>query len=682
MQAASSVKGTPATTAAAAPIAPTESPTALGAAQAALDNYATPEFAGKYTLVKLIGKGAYGAVYLAETSDAAGGAGKVRVAIKHIVNGFCSATDARRIYREIKVMSHFEHPHILPLLEVVKPRDHSASQIYLVLQLMETDLHRVIHSSQDLTSDHISYFVYQTLCALRHIHAAGVLHRDLKPSNLLVNGDCSLRMCDFGLARESDASLSAALTEYVVTRWYRAPEVLLSGGRYTSTIDVWSVGCILAELLLRRPLFMGNNYLHQLQCITETLGSPTEEDLHFVRAAAARNFMLRLPHCDGVPFEVLFSMVGDSPVVDLLRRMLMFDPDKRATVKECLAHPFLARVRAARRAISEAGPNPLPFRIRVPGGSAALKSMPVETLKTRFYSELCGGLTGGGLTSETPSGLLFPSFGALVIGNESRLEHQQLTGLAAPSGKAGAHGLPLRATTTTTTAAAAAALAVAANRSASSRAAEAAATAKGAIRNDPELSASVSGGPRHASAQITSTCSRATAAGSSSSVPPAPEWSSDEDSDGGDDAISRRRRRSGLPASKKSNIPDSPFADDDDVDDSFGDDDEGDTGEEEDDEDDGSVGHSSSGGGGRQAAQMAPPVSTTGLSSSAAAPLNRLGASQTVAGSPLRARPAAAVAAPAEQPEHVSKPPNSGIARLSAVGPHIVPQRPTGAPPG
>lgn len=197
-------------------------------------------------------------------------------------------------------------------------------------------------------------------------------------------------MPDAGLARESDASLSAAFTEYIVTRYYRAPEVLLSGGRYTSAIDVWSVGCILAELLLRRPLFPGENYLHQLQLITEVLGSPSAEDMDFVRAPAARNFMLRLPQCAPVPFSQLFPHVR-GPVLDLLARMLTFNPSKRITVEEALAHPFLARVRAARRSVNEdACPPPARFKLRVSGGSAALKAMPVEALKARFYAELCG----------------------------------------------------------------------------------------------------------------------------------------------------------------------------------------------------------------------------------------------------------------------------------------------------
>jgi len=177
-----------------------------------------------------------------------------KVAIKHIVNAFVSPTDARRIYREIKVMAHFNHPNILPLVEVIKPRDPAGfSHIYLVSELMETDLHRVIHSRQDLTSDHISYFVYQTLCGLKHIHTAGVLHRDLKPSNLLVNADCTVRMCDFGLARESEPSMSAAFTEYVVTRWYRGacPGGLGGGQWQRQQQQARRRGC--GELLCRCP---------------------------------------------------------------------------------------------------------------------------------------------------------------------------------------------------------------------------------------------------------------------------------------------------------------------------------------------------------------------------------------------------------------------------------------------
>jgi serine/threonine protein kinase len=116
---------------------------------------------------------------------------------------------------------------------------------------METDLHRIIYSRQPLTIDHIQYFVYQMLRGLKYIHAANVLHRDLKPSNILVNSNCDLKICDFGLARGVEDEQSGELTEYVVTRWYRAPEIMLACQDYSKAIDVWSVGCIFAELLAR-----------------------------------------------------------------------------------------------------------------------------------------------------------------------------------------------------------------------------------------------------------------------------------------------------------------------------------------------------------------------------------------------------------------------------------------------
>lgn len=125
---------------------------------------------------------------------------------------------------------------------------------------METDMHRVIYSRQDLTDDHIQYFMYQLLRGCLYIHSANIIHRDLKPSNLLLNKNCDLKVCDFGLARGYEES-TTTLTEYVVTRWYRAPEVILNASHYSNALDVWSIGCIFAELLGRAPLFPGDDYL-------------------------------------------------------------------------------------------------------------------------------------------------------------------------------------------------------------------------------------------------------------------------------------------------------------------------------------------------------------------------------------------------------------------------------------
>jgi mitogen-activated protein kinase 1/3 len=125
---------------------------------------------------------------------------------------------------------------------------------------METDMHRVIRT-QDLSDDHCQYFIYQTLRALKAMHSANVLHRDLKPSNLLLNANCDLKVCDFGLARSANSTEdnSGFMTEYVATRWYRAPEIMLTFQEYTKAIDVWSVGCILAEMLSGKPLFPGKD---------------------------------------------------------------------------------------------------------------------------------------------------------------------------------------------------------------------------------------------------------------------------------------------------------------------------------------------------------------------------------------------------------------------------------------
>jgi mitogen-activated protein kinase 7 len=124
---------------------------------------------------------------------------------------------------------------------------------------MEADLHQIIRSEQPLTDAHFQYFIYQLCRGLKFIHSANVLHRDLKPGNLLVNADCELKICDFGLARGLSGSTEGFMTEYVATRWYRAPEIMLSFKSYTKAIDMWSVGCIFAELLGNKPLFKGRD---------------------------------------------------------------------------------------------------------------------------------------------------------------------------------------------------------------------------------------------------------------------------------------------------------------------------------------------------------------------------------------------------------------------------------------
>lgn len=183
------------------------------------------------------------------------------------------------------MLKHFNHENIIALRDMLKPETFETfDDVYLVTELLDTDLHQIISSPQPLSLDHIQYFVYQILRGLKYVHSASVMHRDLKPSNLLLNGNCDLKICDFGLARGAnlDDSQSGFMTEYVATRWYRAPEIMLSWKEYTNKIDVWSVGCIMAELFGRKPLFAGRDYMHQLHLIIDILGTPSYEGITFL----------------------------------------------------------------------------------------------------------------------------------------------------------------------------------------------------------------------------------------------------------------------------------------------------------------------------------------------------------------------------------------------------------------
>ena len=171
-----------------------------------------------YSLVKPVGHGAYGVVVAA--LDASSGK---KVAIKKVGKAFEDAIDAKRILREILLMKKLVHENIIRIVDILPPPSDAEEfdDIYIVQDLMETDLHRIIYSRQALTIEHIQYFMYQILRGLKYIHSANVLHRDLKPSNLLLNSNCDLKICDFGLARGLEDDQAGVLTEYVVTRWYR-----------------------------------------------------------------------------------------------------------------------------------------------------------------------------------------------------------------------------------------------------------------------------------------------------------------------------------------------------------------------------------------------------------------------------------------------------------------------------
>ena len=298
----------------------------------------TFEVDDRYEVKKKIGQGAYGLICAA--TDRANGD---TVAVKKIANAFEDAIDCKRTLREIRLLQHFNHENVLNLRDIMLPPPGSLDQwndIYLSLELMDTDLHYIIHSKQALTDDHIQYFIYQILRGLKAIHSAKVLHRDLKPNNLLVNKNCDLKICDFGLARGVDDSRNQALTEYVVTRWYRAPELLVENSTYDQGIDIWSVGCILAECLGRKALLPGRDYLQQLRLIIETLGAPTPKDLKIIENPQAVEYIQALPKKTPQRFEVLYPNANPL-AIDLMQKMLVFDPSGRISAAQALEHEYL-----------------------------------------------------------------------------------------------------------------------------------------------------------------------------------------------------------------------------------------------------------------------------------------------------------------------------------------------------
>ncbi|GKV41571.1 hypothetical protein SLEP1_g49080 [Rubroshorea leprosula] len=290
----------------------------------------------KYVPIKPIGRGAYGVVCSSINKE-----NNEKVAIKKINNVFENRVDALRTLRELKLLRHIQHDNVIALKDIMMPTHRTSfKDVYLVYELMDTDLHQIIKSSQPLSNDHCKYFIFQLLRGLKYLHSANILHRDLKPGNLLVNANCDLKICDFGLARTSRGN-EQFMTEYVVTRWYRAPELLLCCDNYGTSIDVWSVGCIFAEILGRKPIFPGTECLNQLKLIINVLGSQKEADIEFIDNPKARRYIKSLPHSRGTHFSHLYPH-ADPLAIDLLQRMLVFDPTKRITVTEALLHPYMS----------------------------------------------------------------------------------------------------------------------------------------------------------------------------------------------------------------------------------------------------------------------------------------------------------------------------------------------------
>ncbi|XP_003802416.1 mitogen-activated protein kinase 15 [Otolemur garnettii] len=297
--------------------------------------------ARRYLLKRRLGKGAYGIVWKAVDRRT----GEV-VAIKKIFDAFRDKTDAQRTFREIMLLQEFgNHPNIIRLLDLM--RAENDRDIYLVFEFMDTDLHAVIRKGGLLKDVHRRYIFYQLLRATNFIHSARVIHRDLKPSNILLDANCVVKLCDFGLARSlsslPEGTKGQALTEYVATRWYRAPEVLLSSSWYSPGVDMWSLGCVLGEMLRGQPLFPGTSTLHQLQLILETIPPPLAEDLPALGSGYSASVLHSLGSGPQQTLDTILPPDTPPEALDLLRLLLVFAPHKRLTAAQALQHPYVQR---------------------------------------------------------------------------------------------------------------------------------------------------------------------------------------------------------------------------------------------------------------------------------------------------------------------------------------------------
>ncbi|CAB1100381.1 unnamed protein product [Ectocarpus sp. CCAP 1310/34] len=279
-----------------------------------------------------LGEGAWGVV----TSATQKATGRV-VAIKKIAMKLGKYTEGANFtaLREIKLLQELKHDHIIELVDVFLIHE----DLNLVFEFCETDLESILmEQSVILKPEHVKCHMKMLLEGLGYLHDNFVLHRDLKPNNLLYASDGKLKLADFGLAR-SYGSPGRHMTPTVVTRWYRPPELCFGCHEYGSAVDMWGVGCIFAELMCRRPLFPGVSDVDQVARIFQVMGTPTDES--WPEHCALPDYVEFKPQ---PPVDLSSLLSAASPdAMDLLLRLLVLRPDKRATAREALRHPYFTK---------------------------------------------------------------------------------------------------------------------------------------------------------------------------------------------------------------------------------------------------------------------------------------------------------------------------------------------------
>lgn len=280
----------------------------------------------RYKISKQLGDGTYGSVLKAINKAS----GEV-VAIKKMKKKFYSWEECLQL-REVKSLKKLGHPNIVKLKEVIREND----ELYFVFEFLDGNLYELMKDRDKLIPEaKIRNFIYQILQGLAYMHKHGFFHRDMKPENILISKD-TLKVADFGLVREIRSR--PPFTDYVSTRWYRAPEVLLRSTTYNAPIDLWAVGAIMAELFTLRPLFPGTSETDEIFKICAVLGTPTPNTWpEGMKLAASMNF--KFPQVVPTPLAALIPNAS-AEAIQLMTELMRFDPQKRPTAPQALAHPF------------------------------------------------------------------------------------------------------------------------------------------------------------------------------------------------------------------------------------------------------------------------------------------------------------------------------------------------------
>ncbi|XP_044032979.1 serine/threonine-protein kinase MAK isoform X4 [Siniperca chuatsi] len=282
----------------------------------------------RYTTLKQLGDGTYGSVLMGRSNES----GEL-VAIKRMKRKFYSWEECMNL-REVKSLKKLNHANVVKLKEVIRENDH----LYFVFEYMKENLYQLMKDRENkmFSENEIRNIMFQVLSGLVFVHKHGFFHRDMKPENLLCMGPELIKIADFGLAREIRSK--PPYTDYVSTRWYRAPEVLLRSSTYSSPIDLWAVGCIMAELYTLRPLFPGNSEVDEIFKICQVLGTVKKTDWpEGYQLASAMNF--RFPQCVPTHLKTLIPNASNEAIA-LMKDMLQWDPKKRPTAVQALRYPY------------------------------------------------------------------------------------------------------------------------------------------------------------------------------------------------------------------------------------------------------------------------------------------------------------------------------------------------------